>query len=117
MTNEEFVQLAQKNNAILTPEQDEQSRRETLEFFERYELHRSWDGIYYVVDTHNPIYQLNRLVWKGLIFLIIAAMILIPAFLGVFLVVDAWKNPTSWIPVLILLTFLIVWDIRRKRKK
>ncbi|MDR1493147.1 MAG: hypothetical protein LBT05_10550 [Planctomycetaceae bacterium] len=83
----------------------------------RYEIRCSWDGEYYTVDTHHPVYQLFHWFWKGLIFLIIAAMILIPAFLGVFLVFDAWKNPTRWIPVLILLTFLIVWDIRRKRKK
>jgi hypothetical protein len=117
MTNEEFLQLAKKNNAILTPEQDEQSRRETLEFFERHEVCRSWDGIYYVVDTKHPIYQLNQLFWKVLFFFIVVAPIILLVLFCGYLVFDAWKNPIGAIPVVIVLAIFTACDIARKRKK
>ncbi|MDR1493963.1 MAG: hypothetical protein LBT05_14775 [Planctomycetaceae bacterium] len=101
MTNEEFVQLAQQNNAILTPEQTEQSRRETQEFFERYEVCRSWDGIYYVVDTKTPGYRFvhsvqNTIAFTGMAILGFLACLYIPAIVifVIGLVVTAFANPT-----------------------
>ncbi|MDR2643433.1 MAG: hypothetical protein LBC74_11640 [Planctomycetaceae bacterium] len=56
MTNEEFMELARQRNAIMTPDESEQCRREMLEFFERYQLNSDWLGSPYFVDTHDPLH-------------------------------------------------------------
>ncbi|MDR0609259.1 MAG: hypothetical protein LBG58_04055 [Planctomycetaceae bacterium] len=56
MTNEEFYEIARQNNAIMSPEESERSRQETLAFFARYKINVDWLGSPYFIDTHNPIH-------------------------------------------------------------
>ncbi|MDR2116356.1 MAG: hypothetical protein LBP87_08240 [Planctomycetaceae bacterium] len=68
MTTEEFYEIARQNNAIMTPEESEQCRRETREFLERYQLNVDWLGSPYFVDTHNPIHVFADKCYTGISF-------------------------------------------------
>jgi hypothetical protein len=53
MTNEEFLELARQNNAILSPEESEKSRREFREMISG--MRSDWLGSMYFVNPHNPL--------------------------------------------------------------
>jgi hypothetical protein len=97
MTNEEFLELARQQNAIMTPEESKQCRRETLEFFERYQLNSDWLGSPYFVDTHNPlqvfidkchtgfsILSLFIFIFWGIFYLPIIGIVIIALLLAIF---------------------------------
>jgi hypothetical protein len=53
MTNEEFLELARQNNAIMTPEESEKCRREFIEDIKN--LRFDWDGSPYFINPHNSL--------------------------------------------------------------
>jgi hypothetical protein len=81
MTNEEFLELARQNNAIMTPEESERSRREFREMIEN--MRSDWLGSIYFVDPHNSLQVFvdkchTGVCFGGLILMIFWAIIYAP---------------------------------------
>jgi hypothetical protein len=66
MTNEEFLELAKQNNALLSPEETEKCRQETIKLIEQYHLRFDWLGSPYFVDSHDPLQRVADGVHTGI---------------------------------------------------
>ena len=76
MTAQEFLELAEKQGAILTPEQTEKCRQDTVDFFSRY--HVSYDtlfGNWDIVDTHSWGYRFVKFCFGSFLLLCVAFLI------------------------------------------
>ena len=87
MTNEEFIELAKQNNALLTPEEAEKHRQEFAEFLERYQFNWDWMGSFYLTDRHDPLQRVVDGIHTGICVGGIIAIVPFLFFYGLFALV------------------------------
>ena len=84
MTIQEFLELAEKNGAILTPDEAEKCRRDTIERFSRHQVYTGMFGDMHVIDTHSWGNKVMDFLWTCLI--CGATVIFVPALIVYFLI-------------------------------
>jgi hypothetical protein len=62
LSAEEFLELAEQNGAILTPEQTVKGRQESVDWFSRYQFYTGLFGDWHVIDTHAWDYKIYKFV-------------------------------------------------------
>jgi hypothetical protein len=86
MTTQEFLELADKNGAILTPEETEKCRQKTMEWFTRHQIYVGMFGDWHAIDTHSWGYKICQFVTGcfefcfGLFLLFLSAFLLFTLF-------------------------------------
>jgi hypothetical protein len=81
MTSQEFLDIAKQNDAWLSPEQAEQSRKETMQWLERHQFHTGLFGGWYIVDTHSLGYKIYSFITGCLKFCFGLFLLALSAFL------------------------------------
>ncbi|MDR1270252.1 MAG: hypothetical protein LBK82_12080 [Planctomycetaceae bacterium] len=66
----EILEWAEQNGALIPPEEAEKHRQETIEYFERHQLHTGYLGGLYFVDTHSLGYMCYKFFLCLILFLV-----------------------------------------------
>jgi hypothetical protein len=66
---DKFMKIAEENNAILSPEETERIIKKNNEINNRYEIHTSWLGNLFVVDTKSIGYKIWSFIFYVLLFI------------------------------------------------